>query len=204
MDPLSQAALAGGLALGSGVRLYATVFIAGILQRTGYLALPEPLVILGHEGVIAVSALLMAAEFVADKVPAFDTVWDLIQGFVRVPAGAVLAWGSVAELDPTLAMFAALVGGGIAGTTHATKTGSRMAINTSPEPFSNWGASLGEDGLWALCMWLMVAHPLVFLVVLLVLLLGMIVAIRLLWRFLRVAIRRVRGWFGAGPAAGTA
>ncbi|MCU0754422.1 MAG: DUF4126 domain-containing protein [Xanthomonadales bacterium] len=201
MDPLSQAALAGGLALGSGMRLYATVFIAGLLQRTGYLSLPEPLMVLSHEGVIAASALLMAAEFVADKVPAFDSFWDLLQGFVRVPAGAVLAWGSVAELDPTLAMFAALAGGGIAGTAHASKTGSRMAINTSPEPFSNWGASVAEDGLWAFCMWLMVAHPLVFLALLLVLLLGMIVLIRLLWRFLRAALRRVRSWFGkAGPS----
>lgn len=204
MDPLSQAALAGGLALGSGMRLYATVFIAGILQRTGYLVLPEQLVILGHDGVIAASALLMAAEFVADKVPAFDTVWDLVQGFVRVPAGAALAWGSMAELDPTLAVIAALAGGGIAGTTHASKTGTRMAINTSPEPFSNWGASIAEDGLWALCMWLMVAHPLIFICLLLVLLLGMIVAIRLLWRFLRAAMRRVRGWFGGTPAAGSA
>jgi hypothetical protein len=202
MDPLSQAALAGGLALGSGMRLYATVFMAGILQRTGYLTLPEPLLVLGHEGVIAASALLMAAEFVADKVPAFDSLWDLIQGFVRVPAGAVLAWGSVAELDPTLAMFAALAGGGIAGTTHASKTGSRMAINTSPEPFSNWGASVAEDGLWAFCMWLMVAHPLIFLTLLIVLLIGMVVLIRLLWRFLRAALQRVRGWFG-GVAAST-
>lgn len=204
MDPLTQAAMAGGLALGSGMRLYATVFVAGLLQRTGYLTLPEPLLILGHDGVIAASALLMAAEFVADKVPAFDTVWDLVQGFVRVPAGAVLAWGSVAELDPTLALFAALAGGGIAGTAHASKTGTRMAINTSPEPFSNWGASIAEDGLWALCMWLMVAHPLIFLGLLLILLLGMIVAIRLLWRFLRAAFLRVRGWFGGGPATETA
>lgn len=204
MDPLSQAALAGGLALGSGMRLYATVFIAGLLHKTGYLVLPEQLSILGHEGVIAVSALLMAAEFAADKVPAFDTLWDLIQGFVRVPAGAVLAWGSVAELDPTLAMFAALAGGGIAATTHTSKTVTRMAINTSPEPFSNWGGSIAEDGLWALCMWLMVAHPLIFIALLLMLLLGMLVLIRVLWRFLRVAVRRVRGWFGAGPAAGSA
>lgn len=201
MDPLTQAAMAGGLALGSGMRLYATVFLAGLLHRTGHLSLPEPLVILGHEGVIAVAALLMAAEFVADKVPAFDTVWDLIQGFVRVPAGAILAWGSVAELDPTVALFAALAGGGIAGATHASKTGSRMAINTSPEPFSNWGASVAEDGLWALCMWLMVAHPLIFIGLLLVLLLGMIVLIRLLWRFLRTGVRRVRGWFGGTATA---
>jgi len=163
MDPLGQVALAGGLAWASGIRLYAVLFLAGALARIGYLDLPAHLEVLQEPLVMTVAAALLVAEFVADKVPAFDSVWDGIHTFIRVPAGAVLAAAALGNMDPAWVAVAAILGGTIASAAHATKAGSRALINTSPEPFSNWTASFAEDLAVPVGFWLAIQYPILFL-----------------------------------------
>ena len=142
---LETAALAAGLSWTSGFRLYLAVFAAGVLGRTGWLHLPPGLQMLESWWVIGLAGVLAVAEFLADKIPGFDSVWDGIQTFIRVPAGAILAAAAFGQLDPQWMVAAGLIGGTLAGTAHATKAGTRALINTSPEPFSNWVASFSED-----------------------------------------------------------
>jgi uncharacterized membrane protein len=163
MDLIQHLALAGGLSWASGLRLYLTVFAVGLLAKFGYIDLPATLDILSNPVVIWVSAILAVVEFLADKIPYVDSAWDSIQTFVRIPAGALLAMGAINSADPTIAAIAALLGGSLAGATHATKAGSRALINTSPEPFSNITASLGEESLLLTGGWLVFSHPAVFI-----------------------------------------
>ena len=166
MDILQQLALAGGLAWASGIRLYAAIFIVGMLGRFGYVHLPDHLLLLQHTAVLAAASIMLAAEFLADKVPGLDSVWDAVHTFIRIPAGALLAWGAMGDAAPPLQLAAAILGGAITSGTHLAKSGARAAINTSPEPFSNWTASFGEDGLLLGGLWLVFQHPLVFLILL--------------------------------------
>ena len=194
MEPLSQLALAGGLAWGSGLRLYATILIVGLLGRFGYLHLPEPLLVLQHDGVLAAAAIMAAGEFLADKIPGFDSAWDALHTFIRIPAGAFLAWGAMGDSTPVAQTAAAIVGGLISGGTHLAKSGGRAAINTSPEPLSNWTASFGEDGLVLGGLFLAIRHPVAFLV-LLALFLGLVAWLlprlfRFLGRLVRLLTRR--------------
>lgn len=189
MESLSQLALAGGLAWASGIRLYATILIVGLLGRYGYLHLPEPLLVLQHTWVLAAAAVMTVGEFLADKVPGFDSLWDALHTFIRIPAGAFLAWGALGDSTPAAQMAAAIVGGLITGGTHLAKSGGRAAINTSPEPFTNWTASAGEDGLVLGGLFLAIQHPLVFLVAL-ALFLGLVAW--LVPKLLRYVVRVVR------------
>lgn len=153
-DPLSAAALAGGLSWASGIRLYMTLFIAGLFGRSGWIDLPPALEVLQSPWVIGVTGILLIVEFLADKVPGIDSAWDAIQTFIRVPAGAVLGAAAIGEMGTEWSTIAALLGGTFAAGAHMTKAGSRALINTSPEPFSNWAASFSEEvavmaGLWA-------------------------------------------------------
>jgi hypothetical protein len=182
MDAISNLALAGGLSWASGLRLYLTVFVVGLLAKFGYIDLPAALNILSSPVVIGVSGILMTAEFLADKIPYVDTAWDSIQTFIRIPAGALLAMGAINTSDPMIATLAALLGGSLTGMTHATKAGSRALINTSPEPVSNIAASFGEEGLLLGGGWLALAHPMVFLGVLAAFILVMIWLLPKLWR----------------------
>jgi hypothetical protein len=166
MDILPNVALAGGLAWASGIRLYATIFVAGMLGRFGYVHLPDGLLPLTDTWVLAVSGVLMLCEFLADKVPAFDSVWDAVHTFVRIPIGTLLAWGVFKDSGAGTQLAAALLGGALVAGTHFTKAGTRALLNTSPEPFSNWGASVGEDASWAGGLYLMWRHPLALLVLL--------------------------------------
>jgi hypothetical protein len=181
MDAISNLALAGGLSWASGLRLYLTVFVVGLLAKFGYIDLPAALNILSSPVVIGVSGILMTAEFLADKIPYVDTAWDSIQTFIRIPAGALLAMGAINTSDPMIATLAALLGGSLTGMTHATKAGSRALINTSPEPVSNIAASFGEEGLLLGGGWLALAHPMVFLGVLAAFILVMIWLLPKLW-----------------------
>jgi hypothetical protein len=160
-----------GLALGSawtsGINLYATVVVLGLLERYGLTHLPGDLHVLANKWVIGVAAVIYVVEFFADKIPYLDTVWDAVHTFIRIPAGAVLAYGATAQLDPSLRVVALLVGGGLALTTHGTKASVRAAANLSPEPFSNWALSLTEDALAIGASLLAVFHPLVLLCVIL-------------------------------------
>jgi hypothetical protein len=163
MDSISNLALASGLSWASGLRLYATVFVVGILAKFGYLHLPETLAILSNPIVIGLAGVLSTIEFLADKIPYVDSAWDGIQTFIRIPAGALLAMGAINTSDPMIATIAALLGGSFTAMTHATKAGSRAIINTSPEPVTNIAASFGEEGALVTGGWLVFAHPAVFI-----------------------------------------
>lgn len=185
MDPVSSIALASGLSWASGFRLYATVFFVGVLGKYNFIPLPDSLNIVTNPIVIGVAAALMIIEFLADKIPYIDSTWDSIQTFIRIPIGALLAMGAINSSDPMIATLAALLGGSLTGITHATKAGSRALINTSPEPISNVTTSLGEDGLFLTGGWLALAHPFVFLGVLVFLILIMLWILPKVWRGVR-------------------
>lgn len=193
MDQLQQVAIAAGLAWASGIRLYAAVFIVGVLGRVGWIHLPSDLLVLEHDWVLAAAAVMLVAEFLADKVPGFDSVWDAVHTFIRIPIGALLAWGAMGDSTPALQMTAALLGGAITGGTHFAKAGTRAAINTSPEPFSNWTASFGEDGMLLAGLWIAFHHPLVFLVLLALFFALVIWLVPRLLRFLVRLWRRLSG-----------
>ena len=151
---ISIISLTMGVAWASGINLYATIFMLGALGASGNIVLPPELQILMSPIVIVAAGIMYFVEFVTDKIPGVDNSWDALHTFIRVPAGALLAAGAVGDVSPALALAAAIVGGGIAAGTHATKAGARIVINTSPEPFSNWAVSLSEDlavigGIWA-------------------------------------------------------
>lgn len=153
-EALSAAAMAGGLSWASGIRLYMTLFIAGLFSRNGWIELPPALQVLESPWVLGVTGILLLVEFLADKVPGIDSAWDALQTFIRVPAGAVLGAAALGEMGAEWSAIAAILGGAVAAGAHVTKAGSRALINTSPEPFSNWAASFTEDaavlgGLWA-------------------------------------------------------
>ena len=196
MDALSSIALAAGIGWASGMRLYAVLFFLGVLHLTGVYPLPASLAPLAHPAVMTVAGVLFVTEFLADKVPGFDTVWDAVHTFVRIPGGALLAALAVSANDPGFSIAAGLLGGVIAAGSHLTKAGARALINTSPEPFSNWTASAGEDVLSLGVLWLALTHPLVLLVALLLFILAVIWLAPKLWRGLKrlaQAIRRLSG-----------
>ena len=199
MEHLQALALAGGLAWASGIRLYAAIFIVGLLGRLGYVPLPDHLELLEHNWVLGASGFMLLVEFLADKVPAVDSAWDAIHTFIRIPIGAMLAWGAMGDAAPDVQMAAAILGGAIAGGTHLAKMGTRAAINTSPEPFSNWTMSFSEDGILVAGLWLVFRHPLVFLVLLAAFFVLLIWLIPRLFRFLAGLWRRLAGT-KPGPA----
>jgi hypothetical protein len=193
MNEIPNLALAGGLAWASGIRLYATLFLAGLLGRLGYVDLPPGLAVLSHNWVLIVSGVLMAGEFLADKIPVFDSVWDSIQTFIRIPVGTLLAWGVFKNSGMDQQLIAALLGGAVVTGTHLAKSGGRALINTSPEPFTNWGASAGEDISLLGIFYLMIAHPLVLLLLLGLFLLLLCWMLPKIIRGLRVLVLRLRG-----------
>ena len=193
MDTLHAYALAAGLAWASGIRLYAAVFLAGLLGRLQVVHLPEGLAVLQDNWVLGAAGVLMVGEFLADKVPAFDSAWDAVHTFIRIPAGVLLSWGVFRDSPAALQLAAAMLGGAIASGTHLTKAGGRALINTSPEPFSNWGASLTEDlGLLG-GLYLAWAHPVIFLVLLAGFFALAAWLLPKIFRGLRVLWRRLRG-----------
>lgn len=197
MDAISSFALASGLGWASGFRLYATVCVLGLLGHFHYVQLPQALAILSHPVVMSVAGILMLVEFLADKIPYIDSTWDAIQTFVRIPAGALLAMGAMQSADPMIMTLAGLLGGSLAGVTHATKAGTRALINTSPEPVSNIATSFGEDGLWLSGGWLALAHPMVFVGLLILLVLMMLWMLPKLWHGVRLVFQQIMRVLGA-------
>lgn len=191
MELIQNLALAGGLSWASGLRLYLTVFTVGLLAKFSYIDLPSTLDILSNPVVIGVSGVLALIEFLADKIPYVDSAWDSIQTFIRIPAGALLAMGAINTSDPMIATVAALLGGSLAGATHATKAGSRALINTSPEPVSNIAASLGEESMLLTGGWLVFAHPAVFIGLLCGFILLMFWLLPKLWRGIKSVLGNV-------------
>ncbi len=184
---LTTLAFAMGSAWLSGINLYATVGTLGLMQRYHLVQLPGDLGYLSHGWVIGAAIALYVIEFVADKVPAVDSMWDVVHTFIRIPAGALLAASAFAHFDPTIRILAMLLGGTIALSSHGTKAATRLAANTSPEPFSNIGLSLLEDVVAVGAAALLAKHPIVVFVIVLVALAISIVLFRFIWR----AIRRI-------------
>ncbi len=202
VDTLQLVALAAALGWASGLRLYAVLFIVGAIGYLGWVPLPSALNVLAHPFVLAASGFMCFVEFFADKIPGLDSLWDIVQTFIRVPAGAALAAGVFGDSSTASMMAAAIVGGTLAAGSHLAKAGSRAIINTSPEPFSNWTASFGEDLAVATLLWLAFAHPVVALAVLAVLIALTIWLIPKVWRMLRAIFARVSGWLSR-PTTGS-
>ena len=161
---ITTLALTMGTAWAAGINLYATIAVLGVLGVTGNVVLPEQLVILQDPMIIGAAALMYLVEFFADKTPGVDTAWDAIHSFIRIPAGVMLAAGAVGEVNPSVVIAAGILGGGVAATSHTIKAGTRVLINTSPEPVTNWTASIVEDVAVIGGIWTMLHYPLAFLV----------------------------------------
>ena len=164
MGTIEALSLAMGTAWTSGINLYATLAALGIAGRSEMIHLPPELQVLTHPAVIAIACIMYVIEFFADKVPYVDSGWDVLHTFIRVPAGAILAAKSLGDMNPALELVALLAGGTVALAAHGTKATVRLAINTSPEPFSNWAASFAEDVTVLGSIWMIFNHPILMLI----------------------------------------
>jgi len=201
-DTWQLVALAAALGWASGIRLYAVLFIVGGLGYLHVVELPGGLATLAHPWVLAASGFMFCVEFFVDKVPGVDTLWDTVHTFIRIPAGAALAASVFGDSSAAAALAAAIVGGSLAAGSHLAKAGGRAVINTSPEPFSNWAASFGEDLAVGTVLWLAFTHPIAALVVLAALVAFTIWLIPKVWRFIRALLRKLTGESG-GTAPGS-
>jgi len=199
MDPLEPIvkiiALTMGVGWASGINLYAAILALGILGTTGNIGLPPDLQVLMNPLVIAAAACMYVVEFVTDKIPGVDTGWDTVHTFIRIPMGALLAAGAVGEMNPAVGLAAAILGGGLAAGAHAAKSGTRVLINASPEPFSNWIASLLEDFFVIAGVWVALTHPYLFLGFLLVFILLLVWMLPKIWRGIKVLFAKIRQLF---------
>jgi hypothetical protein len=193
MEWFSTLTLALGSAWTSGINLYATVSVLGLLQKFGSVKLPGGLDVLDNWWIIGIAGGLYIVEFFADKVPYVDSVWDVVHTFIRVPAGAVVAWAAVSEMDPAIVIPATLIGGGLAFSSHGTKATARIAANFSPEPVSNWVLSLIEDVIAIAGTLLAVFAPVLIAIVLVVF------VVIFFWFFPKI-IRAIRRLFNAAAA----
>ena len=196
VDVAQLVAVAAALGWASGLRLYAVVFLTGLAGWLGWVVLPGGLQVLQHPGVLAVAGTLALVEFVADKIPVVDSLWDAVHTFIRIPAGAALAaaaFGGVFGTDQaSWGVVAALLGGTLAAGAHAAKATTRAAANTSPEPFSNLGLSLLGDVAVPGMLWLSWTHPVLFFGALAVAVLAGLVLVFMLFRFVRALFGRLR------------
>jgi len=191
MNPIEALGLALGAGFSSGLNLYATVATLGLLQRFGVIELPSSLQILSHPIVLGIAVALYAIEFFADKIPYFDTIWDSLHTFIRPPAAAVIAYGATGAVSPEWRWAATLLAGGVALTAHGTKASTRAAVNTVPEPFSNWVLSLGEDLLAVWLTWFATKHPAASVAIVVALLLLCLFLLYHLFRFLRSSLAKL-------------
>lgn len=195
-DLIQTISLTLGVAWASGINLYAAVAMLGISGATGYVELPDNLAVVQDPLVIVAAAFMYCVEFFADKVPGVDSAWDSLHTFIRIPAGAMLAAGAVGNVDPAIAIAAGLTGGTLTAATHATKAGSRLLINTSPEPFTNFGASVAEDVAVLAGLWAALANPVLFLAILAVFLILICLLLPKIARGIAAVFRRIGGWLG--------
>ena len=195
LDLTQLFAIAAGLGWASGLRLYAVVFLTGLAGSLGWVPLPSGLAVLQHPALLWASGAMLAVEFLADKIPWVDSLWDTVHTFIRIPAGAALAYGVFGGDQATWATVAALLGGTLAAAAHTAKATTRAAANTSPEPFSNIALSLAGDAIVPGMLWLSWQHPVAFFFALAVALVAMTIATVLLFKFLRGLGRRLRGHF---------
>jgi hypothetical protein len=203
METIDAIALMLGAAWASGINLYAAVLVLGYMGSTGYTTLPPALEVLQDPLVMGIAALMYFVEFVADKTPGVDSGWDAIHTFIRIPAGAMIAAGAAGGLEMNQAAeFAALLlGGSIAATSHFTKAGSRLVINTSPEPVTNWTASVTEDLAVVGGLWTALNYPLLFIAALILFLLLAIWLLPKIWRAIKRIAAKIRSWFSGKPTS---
>jgi hypothetical protein len=204
MDAITALTTALGASWASGVNLYACVAMLGCLHRFGAVELPGSLDVHGRWPVIAVAAALYAIEFVADKIPYVDSLWDGAHTFIRVPAGAILALGAVTNLDPAAQVIVFMIGGGVALTAHGTKAAARLAINTSPEPVTNAAVSIAEDGFVFSLVALLAFHPILAACLVLAILAATAYLAPKIFRLLAAAWRRAKAaitWRRSGHRA---
>ncbi len=192
MDPLVTLGRTLGFSLAAGLNLYATVAIIGLASRFGWVSLPPQFHVFENPYVIGAALAMYAIEFFADKIPWFDSLWDAVHTFIRPVGGALIAVAALGHASPVVQVLIALLGASVAASSHLTKAGIRAVANTSPEPFTNWALSLGEDGLVAALGLLTLRHPLVALVVGVVLLGLIVIFARLLLKGLRRVLRPAR------------
>lgn len=199
MENLTQTlALTMGAGWASGINLYATILVLGFLNATGHMALPPGLQLLSDPLVMLAAGVMYLVEFFADKVPGVDTAWDSLHTFIRIPAGAMLAAHAVGDVNAGTELAAAILGGGLAAVSHAAKAGTRVLINTSPEPFTNWTASLVEDFGVIGGLVTAINHPLVFLALLVLFLLLLVWLLPKVWRGIKRVFGAIVRLFGGG------
>ncbi len=198
METIDVIALTLGVAWASGINLYAVILVMGIMGAGGYTELPESLTILQDPMVLVAAGVMYFVEFFADKIPGVDSGWDAIHTFIRIPAGAMLAVGAAQglEINQAAELAAALLGGSLAATSHLTKASTRLVINTSPEPVTNWTASIAEDLAVVGGLWTALNYPLLFIVFIVLFVLLAIWLLPKLWRVVKNIIATIRGWFG--------
>ena len=203
LDTAQLVALAGALGWASGIRLYLVVLLTGLAGFMGWIQLPQGLHLLANPAVLGASGFMVFIEFFADKIPGLDSLWDVVHSVIRIPAGAALAASVFSADSGAMALVAALLGGTLAATSFTAKATSRAAINTSPEPFTNIGASLIEDTLVPLGLWAAVAHPFIFVPVLLLVLALSVFLIYVCWRFLKLLAVRIARIFSGKSDPGS-
>lgn len=191
MNPIETLSLVLGAGFASGLNLYATVATLGLLERFGVVHLPPQLQVLAHPLVLTIAGVLYVMEFLADKVPYVDSVWQAVHTFIRPPAAALLAFGATAAAPEPWRWGAALLAGGVALTSHGTKASARAAANLSPEPLSNWALSFGEDVLAVWVVWFATAHPALAIIVVAVLFVVSLFLLYHLFHFLRRTLRKL-------------
>ena len=192
MGTIEALSLAMGTAWTSGINLYATVAALGIARQMELIQLPQNLEVLAHPAVIAIACIMYLVEFFADKVPYFDSGWDALHTFIRVPAGAILAARALGDVNPALELAALLAGGSIALAAHGTKAATRLAINASPEPFSNWTASVAEDLAVLGSIWMIFNHPIIMMILVVIFLALLVWLTPKIFRFAKRGFQALR------------
>jgi uncharacterized membrane protein len=185
MEGLATLGRTMGFSLAAGINLYATVAILGLAQRFGWVQLPEQFKVFDHDWIIAAAGVLYVIEFVADKVPWVDSIWDSVHTLIRPVGGALIAVASLGDAGPLMTGLIALLGGTIAAGSHATKAGTRVAANTSPEPFSNWFLSLAEDAFVIGLSFITLKYPLIALGVSVVIIFLIVITARSIWKWFK-------------------
>ena len=203
MDITQTIALTMGVAWASGINLYAAILMLGYMGTTGNIDLPPGLEVLSDPMVMVAAGLMYTIEFFTDKVPGLDTGWDALSTFIRIPAGAILAAGAVGDVGSGAQLAAAIAGGTLATGSHVTKAGARVLINTSPEPVSNWFASVGEDVAVIAGLWTALYHPALFIALLVVFILLSIWLLPKIWRGIKKVFTFLGRAFGNKQAADT-
>ncbi|TXI23006.1 MAG: DUF4126 domain-containing protein [Nitrosomonas sp.] len=193
---ITSLALTMGASWASGINLYAVLLVLGIGSATNNIQLPTELSVLENPFVIGAAGIMYTIEFFMDKIPGLDSVWDSIHTFIRIPAGALLAVGTVGDVTPALEIAAGILGGSVAATSHATKAGTRLMLNTSPEPVSNWTASISGDFLVLGGLWTALNHPIFFLILFIGFIGFSIWFLPKLWRFIKILLQKIGTFFG--------